>query len=273
MNISVKQSNILNTDINVFSLSGEISEESDFTQSMTQLMPYPVSIVDLRDVERINSHGSRLWIKWIEALSKQSKVFLYECSPVVVREMIRVSNFADNSDIISLRFPFICTQGCGEPNLISIKPHLDDIKETERCATCDRKLVFDGISAPYYTFLKRVGSTPPNHGADLIRNIDRSLSTKEVEKKRKVNSPVAILPDAVDLQKENGQEFLSEVGSTGAKSAVGGLKSVVFDHSSAFDFHTDINHDDKAISDQKLIYISAALFALSLFLLIFILLK
>jgi len=271
MNISTKQVHICNTNIDLIRISGEITESSHFSQAHLSGTSSLIAILDLRDVKKINSHGSRLWIKWLDRLSQRQKILLYECSPVVVREMIRVSNFSENTDIISLRFPFICTQGCGQKSLISIKPHSESIKDVERCPTCDRKLIFDGISAPYYSFLEKIRSRPATHGTELVRNLDVEISLLENDS---IKSKPSERPDLSYGTNETGKEFLSEVGLSRSRSAVGGLKSVVFDHSSAFDFHTDHNQEKTSTSTEKrLIYISAGLLAISLLLLLFILMK
>jgi anti-anti-sigma regulatory factor len=135
-------------------LSGEITEESDFTPLLERL-PSEATL-ELSGVSRINSCGVREWITFLKALQHAGKkVVLDRCSVAMVSQLNMVSNFGGGSQITSVFGPYRCNHCDSE--------HQELIQLTDRpprppaaelpCPKCGKEMEFDDFPETYLSFM------------------------------------------------------------------------------------------------------------------------
>src|SRR5687768_13298410 len=74
-------------------LEGDITEEARL-QDVTAHMDTPHAVVNVKDIDRINSLGLREWVNWASSLRDFGKsVFLVECSRAIISGINMVDNF------------------------------------------------------------------------------------------------------------------------------------------------------------------------------------
>src|SRR5688572_12482336 len=77
-------------------LGGVIDEDNELTD-LTERIPSGMVVIDLGEIERINSCGVRDWVNWLTRIEKQqARVVLVECSPAIVAQINLVNNFTGN---------------------------------------------------------------------------------------------------------------------------------------------------------------------------------
>ena len=71
-------------DVSYVKLAGVIDEDNELT-SLTDKIPAGTAVIDLGEIERINSCGVRDWVNWLTKLEGQAtKAVLVECSPALI---------------------------------------------------------------------------------------------------------------------------------------------------------------------------------------------
>lgn len=134
-------------------LQGGITEESDF-KPLLEAAPSPL-VIDLGNVDLINSCGVREWINFVREVDKQCDgLYLINCSPPIVRQLNMISNFKGRGVIRSVLAPYYC-DGCNHDAMMSID--MEDgadreIKETIPCPKCGEDMEFDDIPDSYLEF-------------------------------------------------------------------------------------------------------------------------
>src|SRR5215467_11517991 len=74
-------------------LGGVIDEDNELAE-LTERIPAGTVVIDLGEIERINSCGVRDWVNWLTRIEKAgSRVVLVECSPAIVSQINLVNNF------------------------------------------------------------------------------------------------------------------------------------------------------------------------------------
>jgi len=67
-------------------------------------------VIDVQDVARITSFGSRQWIRAMDLLAQQVKhVFIEHCSIGFVSQMNMIRGFAGKATVLSISAPLVCT--------------------------------------------------------------------------------------------------------------------------------------------------------------------
>src|SRR4051794_33919959 len=75
-------------------LTGVIDEDNRLVE-LADKVSTGRALIDLGDVERINSCGTRDWVNWIAELEARGiQPVLVECSPAIVAQLNLVKNFA-----------------------------------------------------------------------------------------------------------------------------------------------------------------------------------
>lgn len=135
--------------------SGDITESSDFTQLLAQLVGQAEVEIDLAAIRRINSSGIRNWINFIQPLSSQAQVALLNCPPVVINQLNVISNFSGQASIKSILAPFICENCDIEANIaIALQPGVQPSLPKVICESCGLEMEFDDLEEDYFSFLE-----------------------------------------------------------------------------------------------------------------------
>src|SRR5262252_2586544 len=71
-------------DVTYVKLSGVIDEDNELAE-LTDRIGQGTTVIDLGEIERINSCGVRDWVNWLSKIEKNgAKPVLVECSPAIV---------------------------------------------------------------------------------------------------------------------------------------------------------------------------------------------
>src|SRR5688572_6381314 len=94
-------------------LAGVIDEDNHLAELADKLGDGR-ALIDLGDVERINSCGTRDWVNWIAQLEARGvQPVLVECSPAIVAQLNLVKNFSGSAVVKSFYVPYYCSE-CDE---------------------------------------------------------------------------------------------------------------------------------------------------------------
>ncbi len=143
-------------DVGFVKLSGVIDEDNELAD-LTDAIPGGMVIIELGEIERINSCGVRDWVNWLNAIeAKGAEVVLVECSPAIVAQINLVHNFTGNGTVKSFYVPYFCPE-CDEEKVLLTEaiemgppPHEPPIC---RCDGCDLVMDFDDMPESYFAFL------------------------------------------------------------------------------------------------------------------------
>ena len=178
-------------DVSYVKLTGVIDEDNELADLVDKIPP-GTAVIDLGEIERINSCGVRDWVNWLGKLEgNATKVVLVECSPAIVAQINLVNNFTGNGVVKSFYVPYFCPE-CDEEKVLLVEasdmgppPHEPP---TCRCDECDLVMDFDDMPDSYFAFLsnqRRVAESEKINGA--MRDLNRS-SERSGEKAPKVRS-------------------------------------------------------------------------------------
>jgi anti-anti-sigma regulatory factor len=143
-------------DVTFVKLSGVIDEDNELAD-LTDKIPPGTAVIDLGEVERINSCGVRDWVNWLSKIEgKETDVVLVECSPAIVAQINLVNNFTGAGVVKSFYVPYFCPE-CDEEKVLLCEaadmgppPHEPP---TCRCDECDLVMDFDDMPDSYFAFL------------------------------------------------------------------------------------------------------------------------
>ncbi len=110
--------------------------------------------ISFQGVERVNSCGVRDWVELLKKLSG-CQITYSECSPVIVKQLNAVPDFAGSAKIESFFAPYFCEATDSEV-MVLLKP--SDVlsgQPPERKSANGETLTFDEIAAKYFSFLSR----------------------------------------------------------------------------------------------------------------------
>lgn len=136
---------------------GAITEASDFSSVLRQATN-PVHI-DLGGVRRINSIGTRAWIRFIQSLSADRQVRLERCAVAMTQQMASVAGMLGRATVVSVMLPYLC-DSCGhdEDSEMQLEGRRDiQFDETIVCPKCGDVMEFDELPETYLKFLSHVG--------------------------------------------------------------------------------------------------------------------
>jgi anti-anti-sigma regulatory factor len=143
-------------DVSYIKLSGVIDEDNELADLVDKIPP-GTAVIDLGEIERINSCGVRDWVNWLGKLeANNTKIVLVECSPAIVAQINLVNNFTGNGVVKSFYVPYFCPE-CDEEKVLLVEaadmgppPHEPP---TCRCDECDLVMDFDDMPDSYFAFL------------------------------------------------------------------------------------------------------------------------
>ncbi|MBA3822186.1 MAG: hypothetical protein H0X17_25095, partial [Deltaproteobacteria bacterium] len=143
-------------DMSYVKLGGVIDEDNELGELVDKI-PTGTAVIDLGEVERINSCGVRDWVNWLSKLETNgTRSVLVECSPSIVAQINLVNNFTGSGVVKSFYVPYFCPE-CDEEKVLLVEaadmgppPHEPP---TCRCDECDLVMDFDDMPDSYFAFL------------------------------------------------------------------------------------------------------------------------
>src|SRR6185503_18822515 len=143
-------------DVSYVKLGGVIDEDNELSDLVDKI-PSGTAVIDLGEIERINSCGVRDWVNWLSKLEANgTRSVLVECSPAIVAQINLVNNFTGSGVVKSFYVPYFCPE-CDEEKVLLVEasdmgppPHEPP---TCRCDECDLVMDFDDMPDSYFAFL------------------------------------------------------------------------------------------------------------------------
>jgi anti-anti-sigma regulatory factor len=143
-------------DVSYVKLGGVIDEDNELNDLVDKIPP-GTAVIDLGEIERINSCGVRDWVNWLSKLENTgTRTVLVECSPAIVAQINLVNNFTGSGVVKSFYVPYFCPE-CDEEKVLLVEasdmgppPHEPP---TCRCDECDLVMDFDDMPDSYFAFL------------------------------------------------------------------------------------------------------------------------
>jgi anti-anti-sigma regulatory factor len=138
-----------------------VIDEDNRLEALARDIRTGVLVIDLSDVERINSCGVRDWVNWVAALEKaQVQTHLICCSSAIVAQLNLVGNFVGHASIRSVTAPYYC-DSCDFEH--TEKLNLEDLVKAPKtqapgrnCPQCQQPMSFDDIEDSFFGFVNAV---------------------------------------------------------------------------------------------------------------------
>ncbi|HEX8113312.1 MAG TPA: hypothetical protein VF516_36530 [Kofleriaceae bacterium] len=173
-------------------LGGVIDEDNELGDLVDKI-PSGTAVIDLGEIERINSCGVRDWVNWLSKLEYNgTRSVLVECSPAIVAQINLVNNFTGNGVVKSFYVPYFCPE-CDEEKVLLVEasdmgppPHEPP---TCRCDECDLVMDFDDMPDSYFAFLsnqRKLAEPDKINGA--MRDLGRGMEADHSRSGSKVRS-------------------------------------------------------------------------------------
>jgi anti-anti-sigma regulatory factor len=179
-------------DVSYVKLGGVIDEDNELGDLVDKI-PSGTAVIDLGEIERINSCGVRDWVNWLSKLEANgTRSVLVECSPAIVAQINLVNNFTGNGVVKSFYVPYFCPE-CDEEKVLLVEasdmgapPHEPP---TCRCDECDLVMDFDDMPDSYFAFLsnqKKLAEPEKINGAmkELARGSDTQGAKAKVKSRQ-----------------------------------------------------------------------------------------
>jgi anti-anti-sigma regulatory factor len=188
-------------DVSFVKLGGVIDEDNELGDLIDKIPP-GTAVIDLGEIERINSCGVRDWVNWLSKLETNgARSVLVECSPAIVAQINLVNNFTGSGVVKSFYVPYFCPE-CDEEKVLLVEasdmgppPHEPP---TCRCDECDLVMDFDDMPDSYFAFLsnqKKLAEPDKINGA--MRDLGRPPAPADASKKIKSRASAPNLAGAV----------------------------------------------------------------------------
>lgn len=140
-------------DVIELKLSGRI--EAQFDLEPVDAPQASRIVVDLKEVERINSVGVRRWTRFVDELQQTGCDIVFErCSSAMVQQFNMIPATYRSAKIRSVMLPYQC-EACGhftERLYDDRPPNPDSIAEEIDCPECDDVMWFDDLPEFYFAF-------------------------------------------------------------------------------------------------------------------------
>jgi anti-anti-sigma regulatory factor len=169
-------------DVSFVKLGGVIDEDNELSD-LVEKIPIGTAVIDLGEIERINSCGVRDWVNWLSKLENNgTRSVLVECSPAIVAQINLVNNFTGNGVVKSFYVPYFCPE-CDEEKVLLVEagdmgppPHEPP---TCRCDECDLVMDFDDMPDSYFAFLSNQRKiVEPDKINGAMRDLGRGSSAE-----------------------------------------------------------------------------------------------
>ncbi|MGE0547918.1 MAG: STAS domain-containing protein [Kofleriaceae bacterium] len=164
-------------DVSYVKLGGVIDEDNELS-GLVERIPTGTAVIDLGEIERINSCGVRDWVNWLSRLETNgTRSVLVECSPAIVAQINLVNNFTGSGVVKSFYVPYFCSE-CDEEKVLLVEaadmgppPHEPP---TCRCDECDLVMDFDDMPDSYFAFLSNQKKIGDAIAAGAVRELERT---------------------------------------------------------------------------------------------------
>ena len=229
-------------DITFVKLSGVIDEDNSL-DPLSEQVPSGTLVIDLSEIERINSCGVRDWVNWLGKVEKQgSKVVMVECSPAIVAQVNLVNNFTGQGVVKSFYAPYFCPQ-CDREKVLLIETR-DAVGARPfhppscRCDECDGPMDFDDMEDSYFAFLGNTAKIVTDARVDeVVTEFTPSdggpkLRTKNGHSQPNVPAVTPSSPGSLGSQGNPGSQG-SMVGSLPSVPSLPSLKKMAAENFSA----------------------------------------
>lgn len=188
-------------DVSYVKLGGVIDEDNELGELVDKI-PTGTAVIDLGEIERINSCGVRDWVNWLSKLETNgTRSVLVECSPAIVAQINLVNNFTGSGVVKSFYVPYFCPE-CDEEKVLLVEatdmgppPHEPP---TCRCDECDLVMDFDDMPDSYFAFLsnqRKLAEPDKINGA--MRDLGRGSDAETGKGKVRSRASQPHLPPAV----------------------------------------------------------------------------
>jgi anti-anti-sigma regulatory factor len=144
--------------VSTLKLIGVVDEDNELVSLENKLSGGPL-VLDLSEIDRINSCGVRDWVNWLGRIEKNgARPVFISCSPAIVAQINLVNNFTAGGIIKSFFAPYYCPR-CEKEKLLRLETRdlitLAPITSapTCRCDECDGPMEFDDMEESYFAFL------------------------------------------------------------------------------------------------------------------------
>jgi anti-anti-sigma regulatory factor len=184
-------------DVSYVKLGGVIDEDNELGELVDKI-PNGTAVIDLGEIERINSCGVRDWVNWLSKLETNgTRSVLVECSPAIVAQINLVNNFTGSGVVKSFYVPYFCPE-CDEEKVLLVEasdmgppPHEPP---TCRCDECDLVMDFDDMPDSYFAFLsnqRKLAEPDKINGAmkDLSGRTESSAGGSKSKVKSRASQP------------------------------------------------------------------------------------
>src|SRR6476659_7819470 len=161
-------------DVSYVKLGGVIDEDNELGDLVDKI-PAGTAVIDLGEIERINSCGVRDWVNWLSKLEYNgTRSVLVECSPAIVAQINLVNNFTGNGVVKSFYAPYFCPNCDLEKVLLVETRDMAGITPFKapscRCDECDGPMDFDDIEESYFAFLANTKKIVTDARVDSVIN-------------------------------------------------------------------------------------------------------
>ena len=161
-------------DVTYVKLAGVIDEDNELA-SLSDKIGSGTAVIDVSEIERINSCGVRDWVNWLGKVEKNgAKVILVECSPAIVAQINLVNNFTGQGVVKSFYAPYFCPN-CDLEKVLLVETR--DLAQTQpfkapscRCDECDGPMDFDDMEESYFAFLSNAKKIVTDSRVDSVIN-------------------------------------------------------------------------------------------------------
>lgn len=123
-------------------------------------------IMDVGDIDAINSCGGREWVKWIRTVDNKVKLEFINCSSVFMDYVNMIEGFVPSNGVIeSFNVPYYC-EACDQLTLKKfeskdIRGKKYTIPESMPCAKCNNEADVDVIVPIFLKFLTKASKPAP----------------------------------------------------------------------------------------------------------------
>lgn len=129
----------------LISLRGDITEDCEESlRDLLEKVEVPSVVVDAEKIELINSLGARIWINFIQSLSKKSpNICFRRCSPAFIESCNTYPKFSPKNSILSLFLPARC-ESCGDLDAQLVERerfYAEEPLDSLQCPKCGQKLI------------------------------------------------------------------------------------------------------------------------------------
>ncbi len=132
-------------------LKGDVTESIDFAPLLER--PEKNMVFDLEGIRQFTSPGVRLWVHFINDLTKDRRVVLERCSVAVVQQLYMIANMRGDAKIRSIMLPYFCAScEADETKLLDLESGTPEIKTELPCEKCEGEMEFDDLPESYLSF-------------------------------------------------------------------------------------------------------------------------